>query len=190
MVNGLKRGTMENITKLILKVRNGDNSAFVQLCEQYKALIESMSRKYVDMYPDKNGEEEDFIQEARLALYNAALKFNIEDSKVTFGAFAKACIRNRLISYLRRASSKKRRKCQNCDVVEKATPQDTVIQRELGEELFALAETILSKYELYIFKMYMSGAKAKEISARIDRDEKSINNAIFRIRSKLKRQSK
>ena len=182
---------MEEIAKLIIKIRNGDNSAFEILCEQYSALINSMSKKYSDMYPDKNNTSdifEDFSQEAKLAFYNATLKYNIEDNKFTFGAFAKACIRNRLVSYLRKASSKKRRKCSGDDKAN-ATPQDTVIQHELETKLLSLAEKVLSNYEMRIFKMYAQGAKAKEISAKIGREEKSINNAIFRIRTKLKQQS-
>ena len=52
-----------------------------------------------------------------------------------------------------------------------------------------LAEKILSGYEMRIFALYAKGARAKEISARIGKSEKSVNNAIFRIRSKLKKQS-
>lgn len=181
---------MENVIELVIRVRKGDNSAFERLCEQYKALIESMSHKYVDLYSEGDIEIEDFFQEARLALYNATLSYDIDNLKFTFGAFAKTCIRNRLISYLRKASSKKRRKCEEGAVVDKISPQETVIQRELGEEIFTLAEETLSEYELQIFKMYVIGAKTKEISARIGKNEKSVNNAIFRIRSKLKRQSK
>lgn len=179
----------KNITELILKIRNGDNGAFELLCEQYNALIDSMSRKYSSMYPDENDLSDDFSQEAKLAFYNAALKYNIEDEKVTFGAYAKVCIRNRLVSYLRRASSKKRRKCDSGDSMEGETPQDTVIQHELEKKLLSLAEKVLSNYEMRIFKMYAQGARTKEISAKIGKDEKSVNNAIFRIRSKLKKQS-
>ena len=179
----------KNITELILKIRNGDNGAFELLCEQYNALIDSMSRKYSSMYPDENDLSDDFSQEAKLAFYNAALKYNIEDEKVTFGAYAKVCIRNRLVSYLRRASSKKRRKSKSNDEDNTKSLQDTVIQRELEEKLISLAEKVLSNYELRIFRMYARGAKAKEISAKIGKDEKSVNNAIFRIRSKLKKQS-
>lgn len=186
-----KRGTMDEITELILKIRNGDNSAFEVLCKRYNALLDSMSGKYSNMYLDGNDISiDDFSQEARLAFYNAILKYNIEENKVTFGAFAKTCIRNRLISFLRHISSKKKHKCNGGEILADSTPQDTVIQHELESELLTLAERVLSNYEMRIFKFYAQGAKAKEISARIGKSEKSVNNAIFRIRSKLKKQSK
>ena len=99
------------------------------------------------------------------------------------------CIKNRLVSCLRYATSKKRRKSNGDSEEISKSPQDTVIRRELEEKLLSLAENALSAYELRIYKMYVQGAKAKEISAKIGKDEKSVNNAIFRIRSKLKKQS-
>ena len=112
-----------------------------------------------------------------------------ESKKITFGAYSKTCIRNRLVSCLRRASSKKRQKIKDNDEGVSESLQDTVVKRELEEKLISLAEKVLSNYELRIFKMYAHGARAKEISAKIGKDEKSVNNAIFRIRSKLKKQS-
>jgi RNA polymerase sporulation-specific sigma factor len=183
---------MDEVIDLIIKIRNNDGSSFEVLCEKYRSLLDSMSKKYSSMYPDEVNEgsvRDDFSQEARLAFYNACLNYDINNGKVTFGAFAKTCIRNRLISYLRYASSKKRRKSKSSDVEEITSLQDTVIQRELEQKLISLAEKVLSNYELRIFRMYAQGAKAKEISAKIGKDEKSVNNAIFRIRSKLKKQS-
>lgn len=179
---------MEKTAQLIAKIRNGDNSAFEELCEQYIALLDSLSRKYSAMCSDDEGENDDFLQEAKMAFYKAASKYDLNQNKVTFGAFAKRCIANKLISCVRRANSKKRRKNKSVEYVNNESLQDTVIRHELGEKLISLAEASLSDYEMLIFKLYVSGKRAKEISARINRSEKSINNAIFRIRSKLKRQ--
>ena len=65
--------------------------------------------------------------------------------------------------------------------------QDTVVRRELGEKLISFAESSLSPYERKIFSMYVDGIKAKEISVVIGKSEKSVNNAIYRIRLKLKK---
>lgn len=180
---------MEDIIQLLIKIRDNNDSAFEILCEKYKALIDSMSKKYSDMYPEGIGTSsirDDFSQEAKLAFYNACLKYDVENTKVTFGAFAKTCIRNRLISCLRKANSEKRRKSKSDDKLMADSLQDTVVKHELEKKLLSLAERVLSNYEMRIFKMYVNDVKAKEISARIGKDEKSVNNAIFRIRSKLK----
>ena len=90
---------------------------------------------------------------------------------------------------MRKASSKKRRINNDSEEEVSDSLQDTVVQHELEEKLLSMAEKILSNYELRIFKMYLQGERTKEISAKIGKDEKSVNNAIFRIRSKLKKQS-
>lgn len=180
---------MDEIVQLIIKVRENNDSAFEILCDKYKPLIDSMSKKYSDSYPesaDASSVKDDFSQEAKLAFYNACLKYNIENDKVTFGAFAKTCIKNRLISCLRRASSKKRHKKSDDEDIASESIQDTVIQNEDKRNMLSMAENVLSKYELRILKMYINNMKIKEISAKLGKDVKSVNNAIYRIKTKLK----
>lgn len=180
---------MDEVIQLIINVRNNNDNAFETLCNKYKALIDSMVKKYSDVYPDNSigaGVKDDFSQEAKLAFYNACLKYNIENQNVTFGAFAKTCIRNRLISCLRRAGSKKRKKSSAEEKMVESM-QDIIVKREIEKRLLALAEDNLSKYELRIFRMYLQGVKIKEISVKVGKDVKSVNNAIFRIRTKLKK---
>jgi RNA polymerase sporulation-specific sigma factor len=66
-------------------------------------------------------------------------------------------------------------------------PQDALIVRELEKKLFSLAKDRLSPYEKKIFGYYLAGERAKEISKKVTRSEKSVNNAIYRIKAKLKR---
>ena len=57
---------MNEITELLIKVRNNDDSAFEILCGKYNALIDSMSKKYSEMYPgevDISSIRDDFSQE-------------------------------------------------------------------------------------------------------------------------------
>ncbi len=183
------RGNMDSNIELILQVRAGSDDAFMQMCEQYKKLIDSMSHKYFGMCANEYCSQDDFLQEAKMAFYNAIIKYDTDTQKVTFGAFAKVCIRNRLISCIRKQSSKKRRRGKNNAEIENSnwSLQDTVVQRELGEKLISAAENTLSDYEKRIFSFYLEGRKAKEISSILGKSEKSVNNAIYRIRSKLKR---
>lgn len=174
--------------ELILHVRSGDNDAFLLLCKQYKNLLDSMARKYSDMCPAEYSFLDDFSQEARVAFYNAVNRYDVNSQKVTFGAFAKVCIRNRLVSYVRKLSSKKRLKGESDAGTEDSwSVQDTVVRRELGEKLILLAESQLSRYEMRIFSYYLEGRRAKEIASLVGKDEKSVNNAIYRIRLKLKK---
>lgn len=179
---------MEEIIELILQTRDGNDDAFSLLCNKYSFLINSMSSKYCTMCSDEFGSKDDFVQEAKMAFYKAVISFDIGNKGVTFGAYAKVCIRNKLISCVRKQLSKKRRKGkEDTQAQELWSLQDTVVQRELGEKLISVAESTLSVYEKKIFSYYLEGRKAKEISSILGKSEKSVNNAIYRIRSKLKK---
>ena len=177
-----------DIIELVLQARQGDEESFLQICHQYKNLLDSLSRRYSDMCPAEYSSLDDFSQEARVALYNAVNRYDAVGQKVTFGAYAKTCIRNRLISYVRKLSSKKRKKGKgDAGVTNNWSVQDAVVRRELGEKLISLAEGLLSKYEMKIFSYYLDGRRAQEIASLVGKDEKSVNNAIYRIRLKLKK---
>ena len=106
---------MEKDVELILAFRGGNDSAFSQICEKYSLLLDSLSRKYYKMCADEQVDRDDFLQEGKIALHNAVLTYNVNNLSVTFGAYAKVCVRNGLVSYLRRCNAKKRRK-NNCDI--------------------------------------------------------------------------
>lgn len=179
---------MEEIIELIMQTRDGNDDAFSTLCDKYSSLIYSMSLKHFAMCVDEFSSKDDFVQEAKMAFYNAVISFDVGNKGVTFGAYAKVCIRNRLISCVRKQLSKKRRKGkEDAQSQELWSLQDTVVRRELGEKLKIIAENTLSGYEKMIFSYFLEGRKAKEISSIIGKSEKSVNNAIYRIKSKLKK---
>lgn len=181
------RGDMDDIIDLINQVKCRSEEAFNEICDRYKSLIDSMSRKYSSMCTSEYSVYDDFLQEAKMAFYKAIMSYDIENKDVTFGAYAKVCIRNRLVSCVRKYNSKKRVKGDDAGVQDTQSLQDTVVQRELGESLISVADHMLSKYEKIIFSMYVKGQKAKDISRRLGKSEKSVNNAIYRIRLKLKK---
>ena len=132
---------------------------------------ENMAKKYSDMCGASEEQYDDFLQESKMAFYNSVLTYNAS-CEVTFGAYAKVCVRNRLVSCVRTFNSQKR--------------QETLLARELEKKLFSLAQDCLSAYERKIFTFYIRGERAKEISQKIGKSERSVNNAIYRIKVKLK----
>ena len=179
---------MDEILELVTQARCGNEEAFSALCDRYGSLIDSLSFKYSVMCADEFSSKDDFVQEAKMAFYNAVITYDTDNKKVTFGAYAKVCIRNRLVSCVRKQLSKKRRKSkEDAQTQEIWSLQDTVVRRELGEKLLTFADNTLSPYERRIFSMYVDGIKAKEICRVVGRSERSVNNAIYRIRQKLKK---
>ena len=87
----------EELISLITRSRDGDENAFSDLTLQYRPLIESMSHRFLKKNDDEPVSMDDVMQEATLAFYSAVCSYDV-DSQVTFGLYAKICIRNRLVS--------------------------------------------------------------------------------------------
>ena len=96
-------------------------------------------------------------------------------------------MRNGLVSYLRKCNAKKRRK-NNCDITtaEEEVASERVVWREFEKQLNEQVDSILSPLENKVFKMLVLDMSIKEISDKLKKSEKSINNAIYRARKKLR----
>jgi len=189
---------MDNDVK---KIKSGDQSAFDNIARKYSPLIDSMYKRYYNI-SSKNGymiDEDDLKQEAVIALYNAAMTFedkknaddNAEGNKITFGLYAKICIRNRLISLLRKYKnfellSEDETTAETAEI--ELSPEEQLIERESYELLIDQINRILTGYEKSVFELYVNEKEKtyREIAVLLGRSEKSVDNAIYRIRAKLK----
>ena len=86
--------------ELIAYYKSGDASAYEILHKRYKILITSMTRRYFLV----GGDQDDLIQEASIALFNAVNSFN---GKKSFKNFALACIQNKLKTVIKASLRKK-----------------------------------------------------------------------------------
>lgn len=180
----------DDIRALVLAVRDGDQAAFDSLLRQYKPLINASVAKFSSdeafaLY------HEDLKQEAALVFYNSILAYDLEQNEVEFGLFAKICIHNALVSVLR--SLKRRSEEPIAQIPETLLtvqdfedPSSRMLERERLKSLYAVIRKNLSNFEYEVWQLYMSGQSAKEIAKRLQTDEKSISNAIYRIRKKLR----
>ena len=65
-------------------------------------------------------------------------------------------------------------------------PTAQLILSEQTEQLRKIANDCLSGYEKQVFDYYVKGMSTYEIAKALSREEKSVNNALCRITSKLK----
>lgn len=177
---------MDEILDLVNEAKGGSDPAFERLLEKYQGMIISTTQKYYSKYPDSIKEWEDWLQDAKIAFYYAVKTYDITHSR-TLGAYAKICVRNKLVSRIRYEASKKRKKV---DALSHAQLSGGDVQGSLlssydVDTLRKKARETLSKYEYRIFEMYASGMKGREISQLTGKSEKSINNAIYRMKRKL-----
>ena len=170
---------------LINAARSGDESAFEALLEAYEPLIDAMSRSFANVSEDSESQE-DLRQEACIALYKAVQSYDSTQAEVSFGLYAKMCVRNRLVSYTR----KFRRRESVVPLEERIKTEEDVTQGVVAEEaymeLYRRIEALLSPYENHVWWLYLSGQTTGAIAASLCKDERSVQNAIYRIRKKLR----
>jgi len=190
MSNQSNNRSENRLSNLLCAAKGGDQQAFEELLDLYAPLIDSMARQFVNTL-SMAFDREDLRQEAILCFFHALMHFDEQKTAMPFGAYAKLCIRNGLISYWR-AHQKGEKTVLLEDVMpngtheERENPAQTLIERENFLSLYQLICKELSEYENRIWWMYLSGRTAKEIATQVGKDEKSVQNAIYRIRRKLR----
>ena len=174
----------EKLTKLIIGVKAGDNLAFSELCEAFVPLMRSQVTR---LFGNDDYEYDDRLQDATMALYNAAVNYDVSQEKVTFGLYAKICIKNRLIS-IKRKEKKSNSKSASYDAVSQGQIRENAkkASREKLEENEKVMSQ-LSSYERAVLFLYLNGHSYREIGLALKKSEKSVDNALYRIRSKLKK---
>ena len=179
----------ENTLQLVALAQLGDQNAFGQLLNTYDPLISATVAKF-KISGMSQADEEDLRQEAVLAFYSALLSYDPNISGVEFGLYAKVCICNRLVSQMRIMKKHLSQSVLSYELFENIAGQDDPSSRivELEEErsLLRLINDNLSKYEQKVFRMYVSGMSAADMAKKLDSSERSVSNAVYRIRKKLK----
>ena len=175
----------------------GDRNAEEQLAVRYLQLVRKCSRPLFLA----GGESEDLVQEGMFGLLAAIREFDPKQG-VSFRAFAEHCIRNRLFSAIRSASRLKHLPLNDSMPLEqlsddtssqvsaateafRRSPEDQVLARESREELTQYIARYLSKMEKQVLDLFLEGLSYRDIARALNKDTKSIDNAVQRIRRKL-----
>jgi len=70
---------------------------------------------------------------------------------------------------------------------EMSNPESRVISREDEEYIYKVIDEVLSPFEREVLDLYMTGMATAEIARVLGRDAKSTDNALQRLRGKLKK---
>jgi len=179
---------------------DGDSYAEEELVSRYMRLMRICARPLFLA----GGESEDLIQEGMFGLLSAVRQYNNEHN-ASFKTFAEWCIRNRLRSAVKSASSLKHDPLNNrvplesilsdesqtqavaCAELFQKSPEEQVLAREnkkYTEQLYLSLVSMLSKYEKAVLTYYLEGLSYKEIAKLTGKGDKAVDNAIQRIRRK------
>ena len=179
---------LDEIHDLLVSIQKAEDKPFETLLDAYRPLIKKEVSLYTGKYGLTSADSEDLSQEAMIALYLAALTYS--DSRgASFGTYAAACIRNRIISYIRPLISTVRTVPLDIgdDVVSDESPEQTVLEREAQKNLFDRISTILTPLEKSVLNLFLETRNYQEIADKLSVSRKSVDNAMCRIRAKLRK---
>ncbi len=179
--------------ELLRVSRLGNPDAEESLIQRYGPVIRRLARPYFLT----GGSSEDLIQEGMLGLLNAMRSYSPQE-ETSFKTFAVLCIRRRLYTALRRASGTKSVSLDDCLSLESSLfdenqsrndnlrgPEELLIDREEAQKRYRNLLLLLSAFEQSVLRCYLRGMSYREIAEITKRSEKSVDNAIQRIRRKF-----
>jgi len=179
---------------LLRRIAEGDDLALEELFQKYSTVVKICARPYFLA----GGDGEDLIQEGMFGLLSAVRTYD-PSKDVRFRTYAEHCIRRRLYSAIRAASSSKHSPVNNhipleIPALDENNTQGTYILRD-PEELLIARERVgelrhrlvsrLSSLERKVLALYLKGMKYEDMAAELNTTTKSVDNAVQRIRRKL-----
>lgn len=175
--------------QLIEQIRSGNADAFSVLIYKYE---EFLTHKVNNFYSDKT-QREDYMQEAVLSFFTAVNSY--DDTKSSFSTYLNVCVTRALISFKRKLD----RHFESQTLVEddseilfedfNCDPQNVLENKEQVDVLMQDIKTRLSEFELKALILYLGGGSYGSIAKGLGTTAKSVDNALQRVRIKLKNRS-
>lgn len=170
----------------VFLARGGDKAAEELLLNKYTSLVKAIAARFFL----SGGETEDLEQEGMVGLYFALHSF--ERGGANFSTYAYACIRNAVVDAVKKSNGAKNAALNNfIPIVEiggetsPASPEDELIRRENRREFLQKISKELSSLEFKAIVMHLDGMGVAEISAALEKPQKSVSNALSRAKRKL-----
>jgi len=185
--------------ELIDFIKFGDTYAEKHLYFRYLFVVKTVVSTFFVL----GGDKDDLFQEAMIGFVNAVNSFNVSKNE-NFKNFAMLCIRRQIISAIRKSKGYEKNLLNSSislyefvsdefgdNLIEKIedfscpNPENVFIIKEQMNDFFEIQSKILSKFERDVLEEYKNGRTYEEISIALDKDVKSIDNALQRVKSKI-----
>ena len=188
--------------ELVLLAKEGNYEIQEYIINKYENFVKSKAKSYFLIGADR----EDIYQEGMIGLFKAIRDFKA-DKLSSFKAFAELCITRQIITAIKTASRQKHKPLNTYISINKPlydeesekTLEDTLILNKTydPEEIVVSKEKLkilqdemnesLSSLELEVLTYYLSGKSYHEIAIKLQRQAKSIDNALQRVKRKLEK---
>ncbi len=188
--------------EILKEAKAGNDQALEFLINKYKSFVRAKARTYFLIGADR----EDIIQEGMIGLYKAIRDFR-GDKLSSFRAFAELCITRQIITAIKTATRQKHIPLNSyvslnkpifdeesdrtlMDVISEekmVDPEEMIINREEFAGIEVKMGEILSSLEWQVLSLYLQGRSYQEIAVDLNRQIKSIDNALQRVKRKLEK---
>ena len=192
-----------NDYELISLAQEQNEDALEILYQKYQPMISKKSKKFYNLLKGKGIELCDLIQECYIALDYAIKTFN-QDKDNMFYTYLNTCLDRQLIDQYRKNLNLKNK------LLNESLPLETTIEEENNNDLLNIIEDNtnnperelfteedylslqnkiidkLTPLEECVFLLKIQNFDYKEIANILDKDNKSIDNAIQRIKIKIR----
>lgn len=200
----------ENVTdeELILRLRDGESNVTDFIMDKYKNLVRSKAKTMYILGADT----EDLIQEGMIGLFKAIRDYD-SGRDASFFTFADLCVSRQMYTAVQASrrekhaplnsyislystgnlSGREREEWEETQLVNAIAshidlnPENMLIDKENVENLEKMLEKELSTLEKEVLDLYMVGMSYTQIAKVLGRDEKSTDNALQRIKMKIKK---
>jgi RNA polymerase sporulation-specific sigma factor len=188
--------------ELVAKFQAGDGESLEVLVDRYRKFTRAKTKAYFLVGADA----QDVEQEGLIGLFKAARDYR-SDRQSGFRAFADLCITRQIVTAIKTATRHKHQPL-NKYVSVSATPSEHESAESLADKLLGvdhrldpaqhalsterLAEIrtsmaeVLTDLEADVLRLHVEGHSYEEISQRLGRHVKSIDNSLQRIKRKLR----
>lgn len=190
--------------ELIVRLRDGEERITEYLMNKYKNLVRSKAKSMYILGADSD----DLIQEGMIGLFKALRDYDI-GRDASFLTFADLCVSRQMYTAVQASKRQKHIPLntyvslygsagRNHDGEEeelvnvisdtaRQNPEDVVIDKENLTQLEQTIDRELSGFEKQVMDLYVTGMGYQQIAKVLGRDDKSTDNALQRIKTKLRK---
>lgn len=190
--------------ELIDRLRNGEGRIMDYIMEKYKNLVRSKAKSMYIL----GGDNEDLIQEGMIGLFKAIRDYDC-GRDASFYTFADLCISRQMYTAVQAShrqkhwplntyvslNSNSRNQGENEELElaealppdQDQNPETLFIDRERVEYLESQIDRELSGFEKQVLDLYLTGMSYSQIAKVLGREEKSTDNALQRLKGKIKK---
>lgn len=190
--------------ELIDRLRGGEARITDYIMDKYKNLVRSKAKSMYIL----GGDNEDLIQEGMIGLFKAIRDYDC-GRDASFYTFADLCISRQMYTAVQASNRQKhwplntyvslsgnghsREENEELELAESLSPdqdqnpETLFIDRERVEYLESQIDRELSSFEKQVLDLYLTGMSYGQIAKVLGREEKSTDNALQRLKAKIKR---